>query len=118
MVIALRRPWEDSGSTVNAAAINAWLATWPEATAAAARERLGPLVGLRFTWMGGLEPGEAHYWRIDGAHALIEWDDVQDGANHVHCVWRDLERDHGADLLGLHRRREHAQPPSDGARGG
>jgi hypothetical protein len=98
--------------------VDAWLAGWPAETAATARERLGPIEDLRFTWMGGLEAGDAHYWRIDGAHALIEWDDVQDGANHVHCVWRDLGRDHGADLLGGHARREHAQPPSDGSGGG
>lgn len=80
----------------------------------AARERLGPVHELRFTWMGELDPGRPHYGRIDGVHALIEWDDVQNGADHVHCVWRDLGRDHSADLLALHHRREHAQPLSDG----
>lgn len=93
--------------------LDAWLGAWHPATAADARARLGPLEGLRFTWMGGREPREAHYWRIDGAHAVLEWDDVQDGANHVHCVWRDLERDHGADLLARHRQSEHARTPSD-----
>lgn len=91
--------------------LDTWLATWHPATADAARERLGPLEDLRFTWKGGLERGDAHYWRVDGRHALIEWDDVQDGANHVHCVWRDLERDHGRDLLAEHRLRAHAADP-------
>ncbi|HVS17529.1 MAG TPA: DUF3500 domain-containing protein [Planctomycetota bacterium] len=93
--------------------LDTWLASWHPATAAAARERLGPVEGLRLTWMGGLGPGEPHYWRIDGAHAVVEWDDVQDGANHVHCVWRDLERDHGRDLLAEHRRGAHGEPLSD-----
>jgi hypothetical protein len=94
--------------------LEAWLAGWQPATAAAARERLGPTEGLRFTWMGGLQSGEPHYWRVDGLHAVLEWDNVQNGANHAHCVWRDLERDHGADLLAEHHRKAHQGEPSDG----
>lgn len=93
--------------------LDTWLASWHPATAQAARERLGPLEELRFTWMGGLEPGDPHYWRVDGAHALVEWDDVQNGANHVHCVWRDLERDFGRDLLAEHRRGAHGGAPDE-----
>lgn len=94
--------------------LEAWLDGWPPPTSAAARERLGPTEGLRFTWMGSLAPGEPHYWRIDGLHAVVEWDNVQNGANHAHCVWRDLERDHGADLLAEHHRKVHGREPSDG----
>lgn len=94
--------------------LDAWLSGWPPQTAAAARERLGPPEGLRFTWMGSLQSGEPHYWRVDGLHAVLEWDNVQNGANHAHCVWRDLERDHGADLLAEHHRTAHEREPSDG----
>jgi hypothetical protein len=57
---------------------------------------------LRFAWAGSLEPGKAHYYRIHGPTALIEYDNTQTGANHIHTVWRDLERDFGGDLLQAH----------------
>jgi hypothetical protein len=33
---------------------------------------------------------------------LIEFDNTQNDANHIHSVWRDLTRDWGEDLLGKH----------------
>jgi hypothetical protein len=33
---------------------------------------------------------------------LIEYDNTQDQANHIHSVWRDLRRDFGGDLLAQH----------------
>jgi hypothetical protein len=33
---------------------------------------------------------------------LIEFDDTQNDANHIHSVWRDPARDFGADLLRVH----------------
>jgi hypothetical protein len=62
------------------------------ATAEAARA-LGE--GLHFAWAGGPEPGQPHYYRVQGPRLLIEYDNVQDGANHVHSVWRDPEGDFG-----------------------
>ena len=53
-------------------------------------------------WMGGLEPGEGHYYRIQGDAFLIEYDNTQNDANHVHTVWRDFEGDFGDDLLKAH----------------
>ena len=38
---------------------------------------------------------------------MIELDNVQDGANHVHAAWRDRTRDLGEDLLGAHRAAMH-----------
>jgi hypothetical protein len=63
---------------------------------------------LRFAWSGGLRSGEPHYWRIDGGDSVIEYDNVQNGANHVHLVWRDLANDFGDDALRRHRETEHA----------
>jgi quercetin dioxygenase-like cupin family protein len=57
---------------------------------------------LHFAWAGELEPGRPHYYRIHGPTVLVEYDDVQSNANHVHTVWRDLERDFGGDLLREH----------------
>ncbi len=57
---------------------------------------------LRFAWAGELEPAKPHYYRIHGPTFLIEYDNVQNNANHIHTVWRDLENDFGGDLLRKH----------------
>ena len=71
-------------------------------------ERAG-FANLRFAWAGSAEPGERHYYRIHGPTLLIEYDNSQNGANHVHTVWRDLENDFGRDLLRAHYAR-HVHP--------
>jgi hypothetical protein len=55
-----------------------------------------------FAWAGGLEPAQGHYYRIQGPTFLIEFDDTQDNANHIHTVWRDFENDFGEDVLLKH----------------
>lgn len=57
---------------------------------------------IKFAWMGSLERGQGHYYRIQGATFLIEYDNTQNNANHVHSVWRDFKGDFGADLLEEH----------------
>lgn len=57
---------------------------------------------LYFAWMGGIQPGDPHYYRIHGPTLLIEYDNVQNGNNHIHSVWRDLTDDFGEDLLREH----------------
>ena len=59
---------------------------------------------IRFAWMGSTAqgPGLGHYYRIQGPAFLIEYDNVQNRANHQHIVWRDFAGDFGADLLGRH----------------
>ncbi len=57
---------------------------------------------LHFAWAGSIEPGQPHYYRIHGPVTLIEYDNVQNNANHIHTVWRDLENDFGEDLLRRH----------------
>jgi hypothetical protein len=57
---------------------------------------------LHFAWAGGLEPGQGHYYRIQGPDFLMEYDNTQDKANHIHCVWRDLKNDFGEDPLRKH----------------
>ena len=66
------------------------------------------LDGLYFVWAGGLEVGQSHYYRIQGAAFLIEYDKVQNDANHIHSVWRDQQKDFGEDLLRLHYRHHHS----------
>ena len=62
---------------------------------------------LHFAWAGAQQPGDPHYYRIHGPTVLVEYDNSQDDANHIHTVWRDLENDFGGDLL----RRHHARNP-------
>ena len=57
---------------------------------------------VKFAWMGGLDKGQPHYYRIQGTTFLIEYDCTQNNANHIHSVWRDFKGDFGADLLALH----------------
>ena len=66
---------------------------------------------LRFAWAGGTEVGQAHYYRVHGPTILIEYDNQQTNANHIHTVWRDLRHDFGGDLLAEHyRKHKHANP--------
>jgi len=60
------------------------------------------LSNVRFAWAGGLEPRQGHYYRVQGKTFLLEYDNTQNDANHVHTVWRDAERDFGVDLLREH----------------
>lgn len=55
-----------------------------------------------FAWAGGIQPGDPHYYRIQTSTYLIELDDTQNNANHIHSVWRDLHGDFGGDLLKAH----------------
>jgi hypothetical protein len=60
-----------------------------------------------FAWAGGINPGDPHYYRIQASSFLIEFDDTQDNANHIHSVWRDLRNDFGGDLLRAHYETSH-----------
>lgn len=62
---------------------------------------------LSFAWAGSLKPGAGHYYRIQGPMLLIELDNTQTNANHVHTVVRDLTNDFGEDILREHYEKEH-----------
>ena len=64
---------------------------------------------LFFAWAGGIEKGEPHYYRIQTPVFLIEYDDTQNNANHIHSVWRDFNGDFGGDLLAQHYQASHQQ---------
>lgn len=53
---------------------------------------------VHFAWLGALEPGIGHAYRVEGPSFLIEFVNVQpdaegNPANHVHCIWRDKTGD-------------------------
>ena len=62
---------------------------------------------IHFAWAGGLEPGEGHYYRLHGPTFLVEFDNTQNNANHIHTVWRDPANDWGEDLLRKHYDQHH-----------
>ncbi len=65
---------------------------------------------LWFAWAGGIERGQKHYYRIQSGTFLIEYDDTQNNANHIHSVWRDFKGDFGRDLLAEHYHASHLSP--------
>lgn len=63
---------------------------------------------MRFLWAGGVERGEPHYYRLQSDDGwLLEYDNVQDGANHVHTVVRSWDGDFGRDVLSAHHATQH-----------
>ncbi|MCC6694304.1 MAG: DUF3500 domain-containing protein [Candidatus Hydrogenedentes bacterium] len=67
-----------------------------------ARVRNAGIDEIKFVWMGGLEKGQKHYYHVQGPAFLIEYDNTQNDANHIHTVWRDFEGDFGLDVLKEH----------------
>ena len=59
---------------------------------------------VTFAWAGSIRKGEPHYYRIQGPSFLVEFDNTQNRANHIHTVWRDFDGDFGRDLLREHYR--------------
>jgi len=58
--------------------------------------------GLHWAWGGPVEEGREHYYRIHGGNFVVEFDNRQNGANHIHSVWRDVENDFANDVLREH----------------
>jgi hypothetical protein len=92
------------------ALIGQYIDRMPEEIAAVERERLtsAALDQVHFAWAGGAERRQPHYYRLQGPRFLVEYDNTQNDANHIHSVWRDPEGDFGADLLRQHYRAAHA----------
>lgn len=68
------------------------------------------LNNLRFAWAGNTDPGvtgKPYYYRIQGPTIIIEYDNSQNNANHIHTVLRDLKHDFGGDRLLEHYRLAH-----------
>ena len=82
----------------------------PEQLAQARMEHIKKAgTNLYFAWAGVEQRGGPHYYRIQSPTFLIEYDNTQNNANHIHSVWRDFNGDFGLDLLALHYQQGHAQ---------
>ena len=69
---------------------------------------------IYFTWIGKIAPREPHYYRIQGPTFIMEYDNSQNNANHVHTVWRDFKNDFGEDRLRQHYERVPHERSSSG----
>ena len=87
------------------AIVEQFAATLKRALAAQRLQRVldSGLDSLQFAWVGSPQKAQGHYFRIQGATFLIEYDNS--GGNHVHSVWRDFDGDWGRDVLADHYRR-------------
>jgi Protein of unknown function (DUF3500) len=65
---------------------------------------------IYFAWAGGINASDPRYYRVQTRSFLIEFDDTQDNANHIHSVWRDFSGDFGQDLLQQHYAASHNLP--------
>lgn len=76
----------------------------PEAVASARLTRIEKdgQAHIHFAWAGSDVPGGPHYYRLQAPSFLVEYDNTQNDANHIHSVWRDLVGDWGDDLLAGH----------------
>ncbi|MDH5610260.1 MAG: DUF3500 domain-containing protein [Cyclobacteriaceae bacterium] len=89
--------------------LNVYLANYQAGFSESFRSKLerAGLDNLSFAWAGSLAPGRGHYYRIQGPTLLIEYDNIQNKANHVHTVVRDLTNDFAEDLLQAHYHHSH-----------
>ncbi|MEV4200764.1 DUF3500 domain-containing protein [Micromonospora globbae] len=57
---------------------------------------------LHVAWAGPVQPGQRHYYRVQGDDLLIEYDNTTDDGNHAHTVLRRPDSDFGQDVLAAH----------------
>jgi hypothetical protein len=53
---------------------------------------------IRFAWYGPADRLQPHAYRVQGPTFLIEFNNTQNGANHIHSVWRNMLGDFGIPL--------------------
>jgi len=98
---------DDRQRTLLRALLGTYFGRVPDVVSPLERYHDTVLDAVHIAWAGSLEPGQPHYYRLQGPHLLIEWDNTQRGANHAHSVWRDPSRDFGLDVLTIHHRLHH-----------
>ena len=83
--------------------IDEYIGQFPDDVAAVRSEQVRKAgADLYFAWAGSEFRGGPHYYRVQSPTFLIEYDNTQNGANHIHSVWRDFQGDWGRDLLKEH----------------
>jgi hypothetical protein len=74
----------------------------PAPLAARERDRIGD-AEVYFAWEGPQRSGGRHYYRLQTADLLVEYDNTTDDENHAHTVLRRPAGEFGDDLLAAHR---------------
>ncbi|MEJ2112551.1 MAG: DUF3500 domain-containing protein [Flavobacteriaceae bacterium] len=89
--------------------LNEYLSTMPTELAKKRMNNLKAeeLNDITFGWAGSTQLGKPHYYRIQGKTFLVEFDNTQNNANHIHLVWRDFNGDFGRDLILEHYKNSH-----------
>jgi hypothetical protein len=53
---------------------------------------------VRFAWSGPADRNQPHAYKVQGPTFLIEFNNTQNNANHIHAVWRNMLGDFGVPL--------------------
>jgi hypothetical protein len=48
---------------------------------------------IRMAWWGESEVNKRHHYVIQGATFIVEYNNTQNDANHVHAIWRNVGGD-------------------------
>ena len=84
--------------------VDEYLGRFPTEVAADRHRRLlegTALDDVHFQWSGGVQPGQAHAYIVQGPSFLIEYAQNRNNAvGHVHTLWRDFTGDFGGEILG------------------
>jgi hypothetical protein len=60
--------------------------------------RDGGIDKVKFAWFGPADRSQPHAYRVQGPTFLIEFNNTQNNANHVHSVWRSMIGDFGVPV--------------------
>ena len=64
--------------------------------------RQGGLEQIHLAWGGPVDRSQPHYYRLHGGDFVVEYDNRQNGANHIHSVLRDVGNDFASDVMRDH----------------
>ena len=64
--------------------------------------REGGLDKIHLAWGGPIDRTQPHYYRLHGGDFVVEYDNRQNGANHIHSVLRDVSNDFASDVMRDH----------------
>ena len=64
--------------------------------------REGGLEKIHLAWGGPVDRRQPHYYRLHGGDFVVEYDNRQNGANHIHSVLRDVNNDFASDVMRDH----------------
>jgi hypothetical protein len=90
----------DDQRTILRALIEAYAANMPPEVAGAWLDEIkqSGTGTIRFCWFGPGDRSQGHAYRVQGPTFLIEFNNTQNGANHIHSVWRNMLGDFGVPL--------------------